>query len=114
MDGLSLYQELQNKISLLDMAVKELRSRGAAYAQAERDYKVALAKAILDERAKGTPVTIIGDICRGKSDIAQLRFERDCAEVVYRSALEAINSTKLQIRVIENQIGREYGQAGMM
>lgn len=114
MDGFSLYQELQNKVGLLDVAVRELRSRGAAYAQAERDYKVALAKAILDRRGEGMPVTIIGDVCRGQKDIAQLRFERDCAEVLYRSALEAINSLKLQIRVIENQVSREWGQAGGM
>lgn len=110
-DGMGLYQELQSKISLLDVAVKELRGRGTAYAQAERDYKVALAKEILDKRGDGMPVTIIGDVCRGQKDIAQLRFERDCAEVLYRSALEAINSIKLQIRVIENQVSREWGQA---
>lgn len=112
MDGLNLYQELQNKTDLLDVAVRELRGRGTAFAQAERDYKVALAEAILGERSKGTPVTIIGDVCRGKPDIAKLRFERDCAEVLYKSAMEAINSLKLQLRLIENQIQREWGQAG--
>lgn len=114
MDGLSLYQELQNKTSMLDVAVKELRARGTAYSQAERDYRVALRKAVLDERSKGTPVTIISDVCRGREDIAQLRFERDCSETLYRSALEALNVFKLQARLLENQIAREYGQTGAM
>lgn len=114
MDGLSLYQELDQKTHMLDVAVRELRKRGTALAQAERDYKVALARAILEERAKGTPVTIIGDVCRGKKDIAKLRFERDCADVLWKSALEAINSTKLQLRLIESQVQREYGQAQRM
>ena len=113
MDGLSLYNELQQKIQMLDVAVKELRNRGTAFSQAERDYRVALRKAILDERSKGTPVTIISDICRGRDDIAQLRFERDCAETLYRSALEALNVFKLQARIIENQISREYGTGGV-
>lgn len=112
MDGLNLYQELQNKTDLLDVAVRELRSRGTAFAQAERDYKVALAEALLNERSNGMPMTIIGDVCRGKRDIAKLRFDRDCAEVLYKSAMEAINSLKLQLRLIENQIQREWGQAG--
>lgn len=112
MDGLSLYQELQNKVGLLDVAVREIRARGTAYSQAERDYRVALRKAVLDERGKGTPVTIISDVCRGREDIAQLRLERDCAETLYRSALEALNVYKLQARLIENQIAREYGQSG--
>lgn len=114
MDGLSLYQELQNKTGMLDVAVRELRARGTAYSQAERDYRVALRKAVLDERSKGTPVTIISDVCRGREDIAQLRFERDCAETLYRSALEALNVFKLQSRLLENQIAREYGQTGSM
>lgn len=114
MDGLAAFQELDHKTKMLDLAVKELRTRGIALAEAERDYRVELAKAILDERDKGTPVTIIGDVCRGKQSIANLRFERECAEVLYRSALEAINSTKLQLRLIENQIQREYGQSGAM
>lgn len=112
--SMGLYQELQGKIDLLDVAVRELRSRGSAFAQAERDYRVALAKAVIDERSNGTPVTIISDVCRGKPEIAKLRFERDCAEVVYKSAMEAINSLKLQLRLIENQIQREWGQAGGM
>ena len=45
MDGLGLYQELQSKASMLDVAVRELRARGTAYSQAERDYRVALRKA---------------------------------------------------------------------
>lgn len=114
MDGMQLYQELDQKTHMLDVAVRELRTRGTALAQAERDYKVALAKAILEERAKGTPVTIIGDVCRGKQEIAKLRFERDCADVLWKSALEAINSMKLQLRLLENQISREWGQAQKM
>ena len=114
MDGLGLYQELQSKASMLDVAVRELRARGTAYSQAERDYRVALRKAVLEERTKGTPVTIISDVCRGREDIAQLRFERDCAETLYKSAQEALQVFKLQCRLIEAQIQREYGQGGSL
>lgn len=114
MDGLQLYGELDHKMRLLDVAVKELRARGTAFAQAEHDYRVAKAKAILDEREKGTPATLTADIVKGRSDIAKLCFERDCAEVVYKSAQEAINSLKLQLRLIEAQVSREWGQAQRM
>jgi len=63
---------------------------------------------MLQERDSGTPVTIISDICRGSQEIAELKFKRDCAEVVYKSALEAVNGYKLQIKVLENQIDREW------
>lgn len=106
--SMELYQELQGKTQLLDRAIKAFAKRGSAFAQAEHDYKVALAKQILVERDRGTPVTIISDICRGSAVIAKLRFERDVADASYRAAGEAINSYKLQIRLLDNQIQREW------
>jgi hypothetical protein len=55
------------------------------------------------------PVTLINTIIYGYEDIALLRFERDTAEVRYNANLEYINTIKLQIRILENQIQREYG-----
>lgn len=108
-NGQDLYLELQYKINLLESAVRSLKGHGRAYAQAEHDYKIALSQKILMERDKGVPVTIISDICRGSRDIAKLRLERDVAEVAYKAVLEAINSYKLQIKILENQIQREWG-----
>ena len=107
-DGMDLMLELQGKISSLDRALHAYGERGRAYAQAEHDYKVALAEQITVERANGLPVTIIGDVCRGNRKIAKLRLERDISRAVYDSAREAINTYKLQIKVLENQIDREY------
>lgn len=106
-----LVTEIGNKSRMLDVAIAELKKRGQKYAEAEKVYRIALARCILDEREKGTPVTVISDICRGSTQIAGLRFERDCAEVVYKSAMEAINSMKLQIRLMDSQLDRECGAA---
>lgn len=106
-----LVTEIGNKSRMLDVAIAELKKRGQKYAEAEKAYRIALARRILDEREKGTPVTIISDICRGSAQIAGLRFERDCAEVVYKSAMESINSMKLQIRLMDSQLDREWGAA---
>jgi len=100
--------ELGDKVKLLDEAVRQYGKRGQAYAQAEHDYRVALAGKMLADRANGIPATIMGDICRGDRAIAKLKLERDIAEVVYKSANEAIQSYKLQIRVLESQIEREW------
>lgn len=103
-----LISEIGSKSALLDTAIKQLGIRGKAWAQAKKDYHEALSRKIMEERAKGTPVTIISDVCRGTPDIAKLRFEYDCAEVVYKSALEAINAMKLQIRILDAQVEREW------
>lgn len=102
--------ELQGRVSTLDIALKTLGNRGRTYADAEQKYRVELAKKILTERDAGTPVTIINDICRGSALIAKLKFERDVAETMYKAALEAIQVYKLNIRVLENQIDREWGK----
>ena len=103
-----LIQEISAKSALLDAAIKQLGIRGKAYAQAEHDYRVAMRKKILEERAQGTPVTIISDVCRGDPDVAKLRLERDIALTIYESAQEAINGYKLQIRILDSQIEREW------
>lgn len=103
-----LVTEIMDKSRMLDVAISELKRRGQKYAEAERDYRVALAKQTLIERDNGVPVTIISDICKGNPEIARFRFERDCAEVLYRSALEAINSMKLQIKLMNAQLDREW------
>ena len=101
-------QELQEKVQLIDSALQQLGKRGRSYAQAEMDYRQALNQKILMERDKGTPVTIISDVCREDRAVAKYKFERDVAEVVYKSAMEALNVYKLQLRILENQIEREY------
>ena len=80
------------------------------YADAEKNYKIALAKKILLERERGTPVTIISDVCRGNPEIAQLRFARDVAEVTYKAALEAINVYKIEVNILREQADREWNR----
>lgn len=108
MSGQDLMLDLQSKVQLLDKALQQLGKRGRDYAQAEYEYRVALSKQIAIERSKGTPVTIISDVCRGTQEIAKLKVMRDCAEVTYKAAMEACNVYKLQLRLLENQIDREF------
>lgn len=106
-----LYEDLQYKTKQLNISVKELRKTGTAYAQAEMNYKMELSKEAIRLRDSGMAVTMIPLVIYGKPNIAKLRFDRDVAEAVYEANKESINSLKLQIRIIENQIGREMGQA---
>lgn len=56
------------------------------------------------------PVTLINQIIYGIPEVADKRFKRDIAEAMYNTNQEYINTTKLQIRVLESQLNREYGQ----
>ena len=104
-----LYSELQKKTAQLDYSIRELRKNGTAYAESEKAYKVLLRTEVLELRDEGTAVGVIEKIAYGIPSVAEARFKRDVCEVVYKANLEAIQSIKLQMRLIENQIGREYG-----
>lgn len=105
---MDLLNELQNLTKQLSNSLKQLRTNGMKLAEAEKEYKIAVNKKALLLRSEDMPVTLINQVIYGYEDIAQLRFLRDSAEVVYNANQEAINTLKLQIRIMENQIGREW------
>ena len=109
---MDLYQEQMQKTKQLEVSIKELRNSGTNYAQAEKDYKVLLRQECLKLRDEGMAIGMIDKTCYGIPSVAEARFKRDVAEAVYKANLEAINSIKLQIRIIENQISREWGNNG--
>lgn len=108
---MELYAELQAKTRQLEASIKQLRQNGTAYAQAEMEYKMLLRQECLRLRDEGMAIGMIDKTCYGIPSVAQARFKRDVAETVYKANQEAINSVKLQLRLIENQISREWGQA---
>lgn len=107
---MDLYIEIQRKINELNTSLKKLRETGTAYAEAERDYKIMLRQEALKLRSeKEMPVTLIQQVVYGVPEVAEKRFKRDVAEAIYKANQEAINTIKLQIRVLESQLSREYG-----
>lgn len=108
---MDLYNQIQQKIKELEYSVKQLRHTGTAAAQAERDYQILLRQEVLKLRDGGTAVGIIDLTCRGIPAVAEARFKRDVATAIHEANEEAINSIKLQIRVLEAQLEREWGQA---
>lgn len=110
---LDLVNELMRKSDELTASIRRLKENGCKLAEAERDYKVKLRQEALKLRAeKNMPVTLIAQIIYGVPDVAELRLKRDIADTVYQTNLEFINCTKLQIRIIEGQVQREWGSAG--
>ena len=105
---MDLFNELQTKQSQLNVSIKKLRETGSNYAKAERDYKILLRQEVLKLRDEGQAIGVISLICYGIPSVAKARFERDVAETIYKANQEAINTLKLEIRLIENQLSREW------
>lgn len=106
---MDLFNEMQVLLRDLNVSIRKLRETGTEFAEAERDYKVTLRQEALKLRAeKGMPVTLIQQVVYGVPEVAQKRFNRDVKEAIYQANQEAINSLKLQIRVVEGQLQREW------
>jgi len=109
---MDLYEEIMNLTQQLDKSVKQLRISGTEFAQAEQDYKICLRQEALKLRAdENMPVTLINQIIYGVPEVARLRFDRDVKEAVYDANKEAINTLKLKLRIIENQLNREWSNS---
>ena len=109
MDLFNMIQDLNKQLA---SAIRVMAKYGREFAETEKNYKIALRQEALKLRAeKSMPVTLIQQVVYGVQDVADKRFKRDVAEAMYNTAQENINSIKLQIRVLENQLNREYNNS---
>lgn len=106
---MDLMNDLGYKIQELNTSIELLKTNGKKYAEAERDYKIMLRQECLKLKHEGMAIGMIDKTCYGIPEVAEKRFQRDVAEVMYKANQENINSIKLQMRLLENQIQREYG-----
>lgn len=108
--GQHFFAEVDFLNDQLEEKVDEMRQAGRDMAQAEHNYRVELAKLIWKLRAQGVPVTIVNDLARGDEKVALLKLKRDASETDWKTAIEVVNTTKIKVRVIAEQIGREWGR----
>ena len=106
---MDLYNELQEKIELLNNSIEEAKMLGLNYNKCEYEYKIKLrVEALKLKNDQQMPVTLINQIIYGVPEVAELRFKRDKAETLYNSEKDKINILKLQIRILDSQLQREY------
>ena len=104
--------ELERIRNDLHKSMQLLRKNGEDLAQKEHDYQVAKAQTVLTMKEDGCTITEIGLTIKGKPEVAKKLLERDIAKTMYEANQEHINVTKLELRIVENQIAREWHNAG--
>ena len=108
-----LMRELDTMKEELHRSMKLLRSNGEFLAKKEHDYQLIKAKTWRVLKAEGWTSTDLASTIKGQPEVAQAMFERDNAKVMYESNQEHINVVKLEMRVIENQIAREWSNGNL-
>jgi hypothetical protein len=106
--AIELINQMLDKTNQMTGVITELKKRGRKMAEAEADYRSAVAQKILTLRAENFPVTIMSDVVRGDREISKLRLVRDIAKTEYDVANEMLQVLKLQVRVLQAEVEREY------
>lgn len=107
-ESLSLWPEIRRLMQHCKEAVGDLRRAGLELADNDAAYREAVAIATLEFRDRGVPVTIIGDLVRGKEDVSALRSARDRSQVMYDTIQEDINVSKRNLSILNAQYEREW------
>lgn len=100
MELTQINNELYQAASRLSKGSKELFSLAKEFAEAERDYRRALAVEIVKLKSEGQSVTLINDIARG--NCAELKFNRDCAEAKYQSGRDSLKAIETQVSALQS------------
>lgn len=101
-------QKMQELNTYLTTALTEYKKRGTDYAKAYKNYRVLLSQELLKLKAEGMPVTIAYDIARGTEQVANAKEQEIITECLYKSCQEAINTYKLQIKILQENINKDY------
>ena len=101
-------QKMQELNTYLTTALAEYKRRGTDYAKAYKNYRVLLSQELLKLKAEGMPVTIAYDIARGTEQVANAKEQEIITECLYKSCQEAINTYKLQIKILQENINKDY------
>ena len=103
-----LMEEMKRMKDELHRSMKLLRQNGETLAKKEHDYQVIKAQTWRILKADGWTSTDLNATIKGQPSVSEAMFERDNARVMYEANQEHINVVKLELRVLENQIAREW------
>jgi len=112
MEVVDLFNERENLSRSLSDSYQHLWQKGQESAKTEHQYKIANKVEIfrLHEEEK-VAWTVCQTLAHGDQKVADLRLARDLAKVQYDVMQEKIQGIKLQLRLIESQLERDWSQS---
>lgn len=105
MDHIDIAKEIRRVSKRLDKAPQAIFDNAKAFAEAERVYRIELAKQITKLRSEGLQATLINDVARG--NVADLKYQRDLAEGLYRSSLESSKALQAELSGLQSIYRRQ-------
>ena len=91
--------EIYDASKRLSEGSKQLFKLAKESAEAERDYRAALATEIISLKIEGLQATLIPDVARGNT--AELKFQRDLKEAQYTSGRDSLKAIMAQVNALQ-------------
>lgn len=101
-DSTTIAREIYESTQRLEKASSVLFVLAKEWAEAERDYRIALAKETVRLKDEKMNITLVPDIARGNT--AELKFQRDLAEARYRAGIYSVDAIKSQMTGLQTII----------
>ena len=86
----------------LNSGVDIIVQKAKEYAQAERDYRMALSIKIVELKTQRMPVSIINDVARGSKNVVNLKFNRDLALETYKASRDMLNALGTEVSSLQS------------
>lgn len=102
LDLVSVKQAIFEGSKRLDEASREIFSLAHDYSEAETEYKVAKARATLEEMEKGTPVTVISSVIYDKPYVVEAYKARNYSREIYKSARDSLKAIQSQLSALQS------------
>lgn len=96
MELIPVVNQLRTATERLSESTKEVFRLAKERAETEREYRQALSKEITRLRAESMQATLVSDVARG--NVSELKFKRDLAKEMHRSAMRAISALEVEIQ----------------
>ncbi len=108
-DGQTLYNERKAAIDRMYNAINQMGSHGCVYADQQKKYRIALARAVAAERDKGTPAAVALTMAKGTEKVAEI--ERLMEEARAKSEMfgEYGRAYKTEANFLNEEIQRQWG-----
>ena len=95
-------EQLLNSKQMLQEKNDELKVLGIRKAEAEKAYRIQLAKKYFELRDKKYPVTLVPDLARGDEDVSELKLKRDISDMLYEACRDKIKDLREEIGIMRS------------
>lgn len=105
LDMVSVSKEIYEAAHRLQKSGDILFTLAREYAEAEKEYREALAIEILRLKDEKMSITLIPDLARGS--VADLKFNRDLAEMKFNAGKEKVRALESEISALQSIYRRQ-------